>query len=229
MATHGTLIWLKQPGKRPQPATQPATAAGAANQRDTRMNSRQRRSAERLRAFQQHKRAAVEPAGTQREPQPPSQPETGGGEATNASQNAATRSSSDAIAAAGAAANSGSTAAVAAPHPAAAAQDVEQHTNERTGLEPSSGEPSESGEIPLMELTMVQRAEVRQGKRAREPAVVLLDPAWGVCRIKEELMTRGLCTSGLKRDLVVRLAAAMVSEGAEEREEARPRIGMRGR
>ena len=100
------------------------------------------------------------------------------------------------------------------------------------GMAPSSGEPSESGELPTAELSMEQRAEVRLGKRAREPAAtaaVLLDPTWGVCRLKEELITRGLCTSGLKRDLVVRLAAAMVDEGGGEREEARSRICMRER
>ena len=167
------------------------------------------------------------------EPQPPSQPEAGGGEATNASLDAAKRSSNDAIAVAGAAASSGSTAAVAAPHPAAAAHDVEPQTKERTGLEPSSGEPSESGEIPLMELTMVQRAEVRQGKRAREPAVVAgaLDQVqtWSVPRIKDALDARGLSTCGLKRDLVLRLATAMAHGEGGEREEARPRICMRER
>ena len=47
--------------------------------------------------------------------------------------------------------------------------------------------------------------------------------------LKDELSAKGLSTDGLKRDLVARLAAAMVNEGAGEREEARPRIGMRER
>ena len=59
--------------------------------------------------------------------------------------------------------------------------------------------------------------------------VVLLDPAWDVCRLKEELTKKGLCTDGKKRDLVARLAATVVNEEAGEREEARPRIGMRER
>ena len=96
-----------------------------------------------------------------------------------------------------------------------------------------NSEPSESGEIPLMELTMVQRAEVRQGKRAREPAVVAgaLDQVqtWSVPRIKDALEARGLCMSGLKRDLVLRLATAMAHGEGGEREEARPRICMRER
>ena len=96
----------------------------------------------------------------------------------------------------------------------------------------ATGEPSESGELPTAELSMEQRAEVRLGKRARESAAtaaLLLVPTWGVCKIKEELMARGLSQCGLKRALVERLAAAMVHEGAGEREEARPRIGMRER
>ena len=59
---------------------------------------------------------------------------------------------------------------------------------ETVGMELSSGEPSESGELPPRELTMEQRAERRQGKRAREPNEVAggVDPAWSVCRLKEE-------------------------------------------
>ena len=100
-------------------------------------------------------------------------------------------------------------------------------------MEPSSGEPSESGELPLTELNMEQRAEVRQGKRAREPAVVAgaLDQVqtWSVPRIKDEMAKRGLDMSGLKRDLVARLAAAMANEEGRGGEEARPRICMRER
>ena len=107
------------------------------------------------------------------------------------------------------------------------------YTMVTVGMEPSSGEPSESGELPPRELTMEQRAEVRQGKRAREPNEVAggVDPAWSVCRIKDEMAKRGLDMSGLKRDLVARLAAAMANEGGGEGEgeEARPRICMRER
>ena len=110
------MIWLKQPMRESQQATPPAATAGAEGQRETRMTSRQRRSAERLRAFQAKKRAALATAEAELGSQPPSQPETGGGEATDASMDAATRSRNDAIAVAGAAASDGSTAAVAAPH-----------------------------------------------------------------------------------------------------------------
>ena len=42
---------------------------------------------------------------------------------------------------------------------------------------------------------------------------------WSVDRIKGELTKRGLCTSGLKHNLVPQLAAAiMVDEGGGERE-----------
>ena len=54
-------------------------------------------------------------------------------------------------------------------------------------MEMSSGEPSESGELPLTELNMEQMAEVRQVKRAREPADVGIDPTWDVLRLKLEL------------------------------------------
>ena len=96
-------------------------------------------------------------------------------------------------------------------------------------METSSGEPSESRELPLTELNMEQRAEVRQVKRAREPADVGVDPTWDVPRLKLEMDKKGLCTSGLKRDLVARWAAAMANEGGGEGEEARPRLCMRER
>ena len=156
-------------------------------------------------------------------------PCTPGREAINASVDAATRSNSEAIAVAGAAASDGSTAAVAAPHDTICATVTVERTEV---MELSCSEPSESGELPLVELTMEQRAEVRQGKRGREQneAAGGINPAWDVLRVKEELTKRGLCTSGLmKRDLVPRLAAAMVDEGGGEREEARPRICMRER
>ena len=105
------------------------------------------------------------------------------------------------------------------------------YTMVTVGMEPSSGEPSESGELPPRELTMEQRAEVRQGKRAREPNEVAggVDPAWSVCRLKEEMDKRGIDTSGRERDLAARLAAAMANEGGGEGEAARPRMCMRER
>ena len=183
--THGARVWLNQPSPQLQRATQPAETADAEGQSETQLNARQRRSAARLRAYQERKRK--ESAGPQLEPQPLSQPETGGEEATNASVDAARRGSNDAIAMAGAAASSGSTAMVAAPHQAAAVHECAMETVARMeGVETSSGEPSESGELPLTELNMEQRAEVRQVKRAREPADVGIDPTWDVLRLKLE-------------------------------------------
>ena len=64
--THGVRIWLNQPSPLSQRAKQPAKTVEVEGQREPRLNSRQRRSAARLRAYQERKRA-VEPAGTQRD------------------------------------------------------------------------------------------------------------------------------------------------------------------
>ena len=80
---------------------------------------------------------------------------------------------------------------------------------------------------------MEQCNERRQEKRPREldalARTLVQVQTWSVDRIKGELTKRGLCTSGLKHNLVPQLAAAMVDEGGGEREEARPRICMRER
>lgn len=65
----------------------------------------------------------------------------------------------------------------------------------------SGDEPSESGELPMSELSVEQRAERREGKRAREPATVagtiVQVQSWSVDRIKRELDEKGLRTCGL--------------------------------
>ena len=63
VAAQGTMIWLKQPDKGMQKATQPAAAAETETQRDTRTTSRQRRNAARPLEFQQRKSSAYDVYG----------------------------------------------------------------------------------------------------------------------------------------------------------------------
>ena len=212
MEALGAVIWLKQPVKQPQRAAQPAAAGEAEEQRDTRPTSRQRRSAERLRAFQAKKRAAVVPAGSQIEPQVSTiVPEAGG--AVAAAAEAATRASSTSSTTADVQ-RDGSTALVAAPQlTTASAVGVElmELSENGTVMEPSSSEPSESGEIPHEELSAEERMELKGGKEERGGSTRESHEAvqaWRVDRLKAELVRRGLSTNGRRHEMVARLIEA---------------------
>ena len=220
MEAHGALIWLKQPMREAQPETQPAATAEAEGQRETRMNSRQRRNAERLRVFQAMKRAEMEPTGDQLEPQgqqAAGRPDAGGAAAV-VDEDA--NRVSEAASATEVARRPGSTALVAAPGVSCAMEAVEQ-------METCSSEPSENGEIPRAELTAEERQELKGKKRAREDSAREAELArTHVSLLKDELKAKGLSECGLKRDLVARL---LMAERRGQGEEARPCMHVRER
>ena len=217
MEAHGALIWLKQPMREAQQETQPAATAEAEGQRETRMNSRQRRNAERLRVFQAMKRAEMEPTGDQMEPQgqqAAGRPDAGGAAAVveeDANRALETASETEVT-------RSGSTAMVAAPDVNNTTGAMEAEAAERMDM--CNSEPSESGEIPREELTAEERQELRGRKRAREDSArEAALAAMHVSLLIAELRAKGLSTDGKKRAMVARL---MMAERGGDGEGARP-------